>query len=105
MVRFPVLIGYRSVADPSAPGNRGINVAFSTPGFCSAEGGLDTGAGGVRVFAEPVITSKSKLVRCIGSSLVHRPKTVQLQRISIQDVENESRLGGAALGLATGARS
>src|ERR1700677_4915930 len=100
IVRLPIssLSNHRPQSSCHFPGPAG--------GFSCPAGGLGSGFGAERVGAGPVITSKSKLLRDMGSSLVCGPKAVPSSAIFDPDSQkHESRLDGRLLGLATGARS
>jgi hypothetical protein len=75
-------------------------------GFSGTVAGLGSGFGAERMGAGPVITSKSKLLCCMGNSLVCEPKTVPSSAdFDTKRRKHESRQLGRLLGLATGARS
>src|ERR1700722_14264402 len=103
---FPVVV--RLPISSLSDGWRQSSHYFPGPlgGFSGPVAGLGSGFGAARVGAGPVITSKSKLPRCMEDSLVCGPKAVPSSAdFDMTRAKYESRLDGRLLGLATGARS
>jgi hypothetical protein len=67
-------------------------------GFCGGEGGFASGFGAGRMGAGPVMTSKSKLLRCMEISFVLDQRPFQIQRISMQHAGNMKAAGRGGFG-------